>query len=536
MFAAEYPSSIVPASETKGEFHFQCVWSDSLTDVSPTTSVLSTLACGLLTLFLSTVLWRRYYESCRDSSSNLPLPRGSFGYPLVGETIHFIVEGMTQFVKNRRRKEGINKTHLLGSPMVTVDSDQRIQQLVSKEPHALVSSLPTSTRVIFGENGISVVTGKEHASMKKSMKQAFTPVRLSDYLPIVQKCIRRHIVSWIEENTGNKLLGFKVCEKLVCDLILETVVGCGRDQDPDGKVRDAFVVCNENLFCVPLAIPGTAFYKVKQARQVVVDFVKKHLATADSSSKDFVTILDVLLAHQRKPEGTSLANGKDEGQDDVLDRSDQLSDIQLIDNAVSLMIAGLDTVTSSFCSILSLLGKHPDKLAALRQELESQDLLNNDLDDDLTYELIQSLPYVQAINKEVLRFFPPVGGLLRVSKKTLEFEDFQIPANWRVQYSVRGVHEVTKAFDDKQEFLPERWLDPKLEERLRTEFPCGYAPFGIGSRACLGKDLALLEMSVFVIEVARLTDWSLLNPNAKQVFLPIEKPFDNLPMTVSKRK
>ncbi|GFS19536.1 cytochrome P450 26A1-like [Elysia marginata] len=468
---------------------------DAVTASSLATSVLSTLVCGLVTLYGSTAVWRWYYESYRDKRSSLPLPPGSFGYPIVGETLHFLAEGMTEFVLNRRRKEGINKTHLLGTPMVNIDSSQRVNQLASKEPHGLASCLPTSTRVIIGSHGISVASGKEHASMKKTMTEAFTPMRLTDYLPVVQRCIYRHVRSWVEGSPETKMLGFKACETMVSDLFLETVVGCSREQDPGGKVRDAFIDCKENLFCIPLAIPGMAYYKAKKSRQIVIDFVKTYLREAKSSDKDFVTIMDVLLSHQHKLGQTSQENTNDKTGDQ--NASDELlSETQLLDNAINLMVAGSDAISSSFCSVLNLLGRYPEKLAAVRRELESQDLLDN-------------------------------GNLVN---------DFQIPANWRVQYSIKGIHEVTKAFDDAEKFLPERWLDPKLEEKLRTEFPCAYSPFGFGTRACVGKALALQMMSVFVIEVARYTDWTLLNPGAKRVFLPIEKPSDNLPMNIRKRK
>ncbi|KAK3764170.1 hypothetical protein RRG08_044099 [Elysia crispata] len=514
--------------------------SNAVTEASLLTSVLATLACGLFTVFLSTFLWRWHFENCRDPSSSLPLPPGSFGWPVVGETLHYLREGMTDFVSNRRPKDGVFKTHLLGSPMVRVDSDQKISQLASKEPHGLASSLPQSTRFIFGENGVSVVSGKDHASMKKNLRQAFAPVRLRDYLPIVQDCIRRHVTSWAQGADENKMLGFKACQRLVCDLILETVVGCTRDQDPDGKVREAFVICNDNMFCVPLAIPGTTFYKVKQARQVVVDFAKARIEAASSSDKDYVSVLDVLLTHQGKSAEALPKDGAEENlredSDEKSSENGRLSEIQLIDNAVTIMLAGTDTVTSALCSILKLLGKYPEKLAAFRKELESQDLLDSGRDDDLSFELIQSMTYLQAVNKEVLRLLPPVAGMFRSTKKTVEIEGCQIPANWRVLYGVSSMHMVTEAFTDRENFVPERWLDPNLEKQLKNEYPCSYLPFGIGSRMCLGRELAQLEMSVFAIEVARLIDWTLLNPDARRVLRPIEKPFDDLPVAVRRRK
>ncbi|RUS88192.1 hypothetical protein EGW08_004024 [Elysia chlorotica] len=358
-------------------------WSIAMTEASLLTTVLATVACGLLTLFLTTVLWRWHFENCRDPSSSLPLPPGSFGWPVIGETLRFLRGGNnTDYIRKRFPGCGISKTHIFGMPMIRVNSDKAIAQLVGKEPHAVFQSLPTSVKQIFGENGVSVISGKDHASMKKILREGFSPVRLSDLLPTVQACVRRHVTSWTQGTGENKMLGFKACQHLVCDLILETVVGCTRDQDPDGAIREAFVFCNDNMFCVPVDFPGTTFHKALRARQKVVDFARKRIAAAMSSEKDYVSILDVLLTHLAKPTETVTGDGAEEnstteGSAEKASQPGSLTKVQLEDNVVTIMLAGTDTVSSALCNTLDLLGKHPDKLAALREELASQDLLDS---------------------------------------------------------------------------------------------------------------------------------------------------------------
>lgn len=515
-----------------------CSWW-SITEVSVTTAALATLVTSLLTVFLSTAAWRCYFEKCRDPSSSLPLPPGSFGWPFIGETLAYIKGGVNEASKRRQKYGCVYKTHFLGSPTVRIESDEQIAALLNKglTGGASGGALPKSVRFVAGNSSVIVVSGNKHASLKKNLSHAFAPVRLRDYLPSVQDCVHHHVTTWVEGPHERQMLGFDACKELVADLILETVIGCTRKQDPDGVVKNAFFTLQDNLFCIPLNIPGMAFHKVKKARQVLVDFIKERLASKTSSVKDFVTILDVLLAHQRQ---NSEASGKTSVENDFDDSENPLgsclSKAEVIDNVVSLMSVGTDTVTSAMCSTLKLLGKHPEKLSMLRKELDSQDLLNTDQINDYTLELLQSLPYVQAVTKEVLRLLPPIGGFFRSTSRTVELEDYQIPGNWRVVYSVRGVHQETSAFTEKELFLPERWLDPMVQERLKSEFSCSYVPFGVGSRACLGKDLALLELNVFVIEVARFADWTLLNPDAKRLYLPVEKPVDDLPVLFKKRK
>ncbi|GFN75325.1 cytochrome p450 26a1 [Plakobranchus ocellatus] len=514
------------------------------TEVNLTTSVLALLVLTLFAAFLTTILWRKYWENQRDPASNLPLPPGSLGWPLFGETFYYLFQSLKYRDEKRRQYGDTFKCHLFGCPIVRSSNSERIAHLISKEPQSIEFCLPKVARCIFGENSVFGVHGQHHAVMKRNLKQAFSPVRLADYLPSIQACARRHISSWVQGLHDRKLLGFDICQDLVCDLILDITLGCTREHDPEGKVKKAFVSCNDNLFSVPFAFPGTGFHKAKKARQVLVDFAKSRMAASSLSGQDHVTILDVLVSYQRTQQ-THLSNSNNIGHQggencnnigSKLDQYSYFSDENIVDNVVTFLVASADTLSSALCSVLDMLGNHPEVLADVRKELSSLDLLHCDHGSDLTYELLGDLSYIRAVNKEVLRMAPPAGATFRRSKQTIESKEYQIPRDWSILYDIKEIHTHTTVFTDKDSFLPERWLDQSLEKKLQEQYPCSYVPFGFGSRTCLGKDLGLMEMSVFVVEVTRLADWTLLNPGARRVTLPINKPFDNLPVIFRKRK
>lgn len=79
------------------------------------------------------------------------------------------------FFTERQAKYGdIYRTHILGRPMIRVSGAGNIRSLLSKEPHQLAMSTPTSTKHIFGADSAVVVTGQKHRGLKKKLSTCFT--------------------------------------------------------------------------------------------------------------------------------------------------------------------------------------------------------------------------------------------------------------------------------------------------------------------------------------------------------------------------
>ncbi|XP_005098125.1 cytochrome P450 26A1 isoform X2 [Aplysia californica] len=473
-----------------------------------------------LVLAVCTLAWRLRYSAMKDPASSLPLPPGSLGWPIVGETVQFVVQGAQFYVDHFKRYGPIYKTHLLGSPTARVSGAEHLHHLLNSEPQSLTMKLPGSVRHMMGKASLVTSKGDDHVRMKKIILEAFTTTRLSDYLPCVQQNTQRRIKSWCGQG---RILGFQACEQLIVDLVLELVLGCRLENDRDGSVRKAVMTINNNLFCVPLNIPGGGFYKASKARAIISEFVLRRLA--DKGDKEHVSMLEVFLAAHHTEVG---AAGKGAGQG--------LTAEEIVDNAISLMIAGTGTTSGALCCLLLLLGQHPEVVEEIREELNTAGLLSPDGPGELSYDVLQTLEFTQSVIKESLRLHTPAGGAFRKAEKPLEVAGYHIPKDWTVVYSIRDTHKSSKVFKDVSEFKPSRWQDAELSERLHRENPCHYMPFGRGPRACVGKALATMEMTVFLVELCRLATFELHNPDADMVFLPVTKPADDLPVTFYARK
>lgn len=149
-----------------------------------------------------------------------------------------------------------------------------------------------------------------------------------------------------------------------------------------------------------------------------------------------------------------------------------------------LLFAGTDSTGMNLATIIRGLAMHPEIYEKLKQEVESNALLGSEAED------VQALPYLSAIVKEALRLsmanptrlphVVPAGGWT--------FKDTVFPENSIVGCSAYELHFNASVFSKPHEFQPERWLHA-TDEMSRSFFA-----FGAGSRACVARNLATLEL------------------------------------------
>ncbi|KAL7786304.1 cytochrome P450 [Trichoderma ceciliae] len=191
----------------------------------------------------------------------------------------------------------------------------------------------------------------------------------------------------------------------------------------------------------------------------------------------------------------------------------------ILENVNGLLAAGYGTTADTSSYVLMLLGAFPDKLQKLREEHDRV----FDKDHDKTVEmlreqpgLIKDLAYTTAVINETLRMFP-IGFSIRSSPSditTMEYKGRSYPTKGLVvTLSSHTMHYDPKYFDDPKSFKPERFLSAE------PGFPRNaYRPFERGLRSCLGQALAMDEMKMMLVMVARWFDFELKDHH------PADKP------------
>jgi cytochrome P450 len=210
------------------------------------------------------------------------------------------------------------------------------------------------------------------------------------------------------------------------------------------------------------------------------------------------------IVRARRAEGTDrgdllsmlLASVDEEGD------GGKLSDRQVRDEAMTLMLAGHDTSAAALEWMCYLLAKHPEVAARCREEIGR--VIG---ERDATAADVGRLSYLQAVIQETLRLYPPaIGVFLRQAVKELQIGGYAIAPGSLLALSSYVTHRDARWFPDPERFEPERFLAPQM-----GGIPNGaYFPFGAGPRVCIGQSFAMTEMTLIAATLLRRLDVRLL--------------------------
>ncbi|CCM03253.1 uncharacterized protein FIBRA_05379 [Fibroporia radiculosa] len=148
------------------------------------------------------------------------------------------------------------------------------------------------------------------------------------------------------------------------------------------------------------------------------------------------------------------------------------------------------------------LSRHLDVQVKLQAELdEALSCVHSDV---APYESIKNLPYLNAVINEMLRLHTPVGaGLPRiVPKGGLDVLGHVFEEGVWLSVPVYNLHRSTEIWGrNADEFIPERWID--VDAKAKARMMQSFAPFSIGPRGCIGRNLALMQLHIMIATLFR---------------------------------
>ncbi|KAI0191579.1 cytochrome P450 [Astrocystis sublimbata] len=165
----------------------------------------------------------------------------------------------------------------------------------------------------------------------------------------------------------------------------------------------------------------------------------------------------------------------------------------LVGDARLIIIAGSDTTATTLIHSFYELGRDPNVVHKIRQELEQHGIRN---DESLQIPLLSRMEYLTAFLYETLRLHPTnPGGLFRLTPQGgVKINGHYLPGGVKVVNPHYSVLRSPKAFVAPNEFIPERWTTrPELVLNRKA-----FCPFSLGRYACIGRNLALNELRAVI--------------------------------------
>jgi cytochrome P450 len=227
-------------------------------------------------------------------------------------------------------------------------------------------------------------------------------------------------------------------------------------------------------------LPGTAFRRAMAARAQVDALARAEIEKRRAEPEDQGDVLDALLF--------SCGHA-----------GDQLDDLEVRDQVISLIASGYDSSSSAAGWAIYALLTHPEVLARIAAEV--REVAG---DAPLTLGGLEKMHYLSWTVSEILRLYTPGVLTGRTAVEDFEYACHVIPAGTKVLYSQYVTHRLPELWTDPLAMRPERW-DPDAPGYREPE-PYSFIPFGGGYRKCIGFTFAELELEVLIAEVARRTE------------------------------
>lgn len=233
------------------------------------------------------------------------------------------------------------------------------------------------------------------------------------------------------------------------------------------------------------------------------------------------------------------------GKSDVLSMFVQKRDAQgntvftgqfLQDVVSGLMVAGRDTTACALAWAVVELAEHPEHIKLLKEELAYVLHTKGETLETLTYDTVKGeMNYFHAVSLEVLRLHPSVTDDVKDVAVGETWPDGTfVPKGSVVNYTICAVCRNKKVWgDDADEFKPSRHLEndhlPYVPKPKRSQYE--YPVFNGGPRACVGIELAMLEIKSVLASLVSTADFHLARPQHGVEMGLVKAPKGPLPVT-----
>ncbi|MBC7976447.1 MAG: cytochrome P450 [Myxococcales bacterium] len=367
-------------------------------------------------------------------------------------------------------------------------------------------------RPLLGD-GLLTSEAVTHRQHRKLLAPAFAPRRLASYGEIMVEETVKQIARW---SAGDRIDIADEMMQMTLAIASRTLFGVdvrGEASTVSHAIELAMRSMVDNLTS-PVRLgyrwPLPRHLRMKRAVQLLDDVVYRLIAEGRTLGPDVKKANDVLSM-------LLLARDEDDGS--------ALSDTQVRDEVMTLLLAGHETTANALTWTSYELGRHPEVLLRLEAEIEAVVGTRPITTDDLP-----AMPWTAAVIDEALRLHPPAYMTGRETLEDLELGGHALPAGSILVVNIRGIHRRADYYPDPRAFRPERMLAEARKARPRHH----YLPFGAGPRVCIGSHFALMEAQLALATLVQQTRLRPLSTMVEPEPLVTLRPRGGLPAIVER--
>ena len=339
---------------------------------------------------------------------------------------------------------------------------------------------------LFGR-GLLTSEPPHHTRVRKLVLPAFAHGRLGDYAETVVRLTDAHVGRWVEAGTVDLTAA---AAALTYEIAEATLFGAGgleggaavRAGVAEALVAFQRVARNPVLVGLSRWLPVPAARRLSEVRARIVPLLAAAVRRRRAAGDPGDDLLGMLLVAQDEATGDGLTDG------------------EVVDEALTVLLAGHETTASALAWAWLLLDRHPAQAERLAAEADGAGRLGMDA--------LGALPVARGVLAETMRLYPPAYLLDRTAPGPRRVGGVEVPGGATVLLSPALLHRDPRWWDRPDAFDPDR---PALTPRGGAH-RFAYLPFSVGTRGCVGERFAWMEGTLVLAAVARRARLVALGP------------------------
>jgi cytochrome P450 len=435
--------------------------------------------------------------------TQLQLPPGSMGLPLLGETLA-IARNMTAFLMERGTQHGnVFKSHVFGRPVAFVSGPEGATAFLDPERVDRAGGHPAHVRELFGGTNINMYNGPKHAGLKRLLLKGFSKEAFESYLPDIERLIEGSLSGLV----GREARWTDELRKLAIEAICLNVMGIAPGERTD-QMRADYALVLQGMTSIPIPLPGTAYTRARQARDRLL-----------------AVFAEVITEHRKSPSEDGLSRILQAKLDDGTQMTDAEASLELHHTVIAGYI-----VFGILMSLGLQLEQQPNVRARAQAEVDALP------QGPLTLGALMRLPYLMQLVLEAKRHAPILPLVFGTAKKDFELYGFTVPKGWGVFWALTVANMDPKIFKEPARFDPDRFSPERAEHKQHEH---AFVPQGSGpdtGHKCLGADYSTVLSLAFAVHLLRGYTWSFPQQNLTFRYdLTPAEPADGLRVRVERR-
>jgi cytochrome P450 len=328
-------------------------------------------------------------------------------------------------------------------------------------------------------NGMLTSEGELHRRQRRLAQPAFHSARLAAYAATMANCALSAGKGW---KSGQPYALDQEMMRLTLQIVGQTLFSADVLHDAKDigdsltNALQLFVALNSPIAQLISPVRKWAESRVKRSRRELELVLGKVIGAHRQQPDKYHDMLSLLMS----------------SQDEM--GAGYMSDELLLDESLTLFLAGHETTANALTWTWYLLAQHPQVESRLRQEIES--VLEGRIP---TLDDLSRLEYTGAVFRESLRLYPPAWIIAREAVTAYRLGPFDVPPGATIFMSPYATQRDPRFWKDPEQFDPDRWLDGSAAGRPKFAF----YPFGAGTRVCIGEQFAMMEGVLLIAILAR---------------------------------